>query len=267
MSTDDSPSTQPGGRPPRTILEVLCREVGAAHPDGALKQIRTMKRLLRSHYHNQKRLQRWGIDGLSEAVEHVKALQGEVRSLRNAQRKRAAANVAALDEALSVIETARHRLRKRAAEPAPPSGNGQAEHAPTNGQAAHGSGTNGSSPYGSRAHGTDAQATVDVDAVLDVIGEVESELDEMRLELWALSGDEAEDDAGGEPGPGTEAEPGARAESHLQHLAERLQDVAQENAALRAERDRLDAERTSLLERLQAQQARIARLETQLQAA
>ncbi|PSQ96179.1 MAG: hypothetical protein BRD55_07910 [Bacteroidetes bacterium SW_9_63_38] len=47
---------------------MLCREVGAQHPDGALKQIRTMKRLLRSHYRVKQRLEDYGVESLEEAV-------------------------------------------------------------------------------------------------------------------------------------------------------------------------------------------------------
>jgi hypothetical protein len=162
-----SPASQPGGRPPRTILEVLCREVGAAHPDGALKQIRTMKRLLRSHYHNQQRLQRWGLDGLSDAVQKLHDMREKIDALRTARRRRAEANVAALDEALSVLESARRRLKERAAEPLPAE-TGRADASATAADASNG------------------LPQDDVDTALRAVRAVRGELDEMRMELWAV---------------------------------------------------------------------------------
>lgn len=240
-----SPASQPGGRPPRTILEVLCREVGAAHPDGALKQIRTMKRLLRSHYHNQQRLQRWGLDGLSDAVQRLHDMREEIDALRTARRRRAEANVAALDEALSVLESARRRLKERASQPLPTETEGR---------------TDASSRAPDAAAGSGLPAD-DLDTALRAVQAVRGELDEMRMELWAVetsghrSSGASASDASGESSDPTTPIPGGAAQELLDRLA----------GWLGEQRDGADAadastpqhnDAASLLRRLQRKQER-----------
>jgi hypothetical protein len=258
-SNSEPPPRQPGGRPPRTILEVLCREVGAAHPDGALKQIRSMKRLLRSHYHNQQRLQRWGLDGLGDAVREVKRLQTTVRDVRTTQRQRAAANVAALDDALEVLESARQQLRERATAPPaavgteaatdPPEQEGAAQKTPPPGapvreepdREAPGEKAPGQEAPG-QAPVPEAPVQEEMDTALRIIRSVRAEVEEMRLELWA-----ADDSTASGPVPGKAAQ------ALLQRLAGWLDDVSGSPTPPSPPAD--DA--SSLLERLQKQQERL----------
>jgi len=241
-SSFQSPASQPGGRPPRTILEVLCREVGAAHPDGALKQIRTMKRLLRSHYHNQQRLQRWGIDGLGEAVQKLQEMREEVDTLRTAQRQRAEANIEALDEALSVLASARRRLHERASQSASSAQTGETPDASPPETAS-------STPIGR-----------DVDTALRAVQAVRGELDEMRMELWAVDPDPALDAGSPSEDADGSSVPGAAAEALLDRLAGWLGEMddgaAPSNGALDddASEDSGPDDPASLLERLQRKQ-------------
>lgn len=113
-----SSTSSPHSRP-QTVSEVLCREVGAAHPDGALKQIRTMKRLLRSHYVAQRRLERYGVSGVSEALETIEALRTEVRRLKAERRNAARAAAHDLRDALDAVDRLTawlHEHRQRIAE-------------------------------------------------------------------------------------------------------------------------------------------------------
>jgi len=241
-SSFQSPASQPGGRPPRTILEVLCREVGAAHPDGALKQIRTMKRLLRSHYHNQQRLQRWGIDGLGEAVQKLQEMREEVDTLRTAQRQRAEANIEALDEALSVLASARRRLHERASQSASSSQTGETPDASPPETAS-------STPIGR-----------DVDTALRAVQAVRGELDEMRMELWAVDPDPALDAGSPSEDADGSSVPGAAAEALLDRLAGWLGEMDDGAAPSNGELDDDASEDSgpddpaSLLERLQRKQ-------------
>jgi hypothetical protein len=242
-----SPASQPGGRPPQTILEVLCREVGAAHPDGALKQIRTMKRLLRSHYHNQQRLQRWGLDGLSDAVQKLHDMREQIDALRTARRRRAEANVAALDEALSVLESARRRLKERASQSLPSEKDDRAD---------------------ASAAAEDASRDLpqdDVDTALRAVRAVRGELDEMRMELWAVeanghrSSDASEKnvseaDAAG-AGPETTV-PGGAAQELLDRLAGWLDERRDAPDAADSTGSPEPDDPSSLLQRLQRKQER-----------
>jgi len=241
-----SPASQPGGRPPRTILEVLCREVGAAHPDGALKQIRTMKRLLRSHYHNQQRLQRWGLDGLSDAVQKLHDMREEIDALRTARRRRAEANVAALDEALSVLESARRRLKERASQFLPTETEGRTEV---------------SSPASDASAGPGLPED-DLDTALRAVRAVRGELDEMRMELWAVetngrrSSGAPETDASGESSDPKTPVPGGAAQELLDRLAGWLGEQRDGSDATDSARLPEPDDPSSLLQRLQRKQER-----------
>ena len=241
-----SPASQPGGRPPRTILEVLCREVGAAHPDGALKQIRTMKRLLRSHYHNQQRLQRWGLDGLSDAVQKLHDMREEIDALRTARRRRAEANVAALDEALSVLESARRRLKERASQSLPPETEGR---------------TDASSPVSDASAGPGLPED-DLDTALRAVRAVRGELDEMRMELWAVetnghrSSGAPESDASGESSDSKTPVPGGAAQELLDRLAGWLGEQRDAPDATDSASPPEPDDPSSLLQRLQRKQER-----------
>lgn len=213
-----------------------------------------MKRLLRSHYHNQQRLQRWGLDGLSDAVQKLHDMREKIDALRTARRRRAEANVAALDEALSVLESARHRLRERASQSLP-------------------TGTADRSDAASAASdAADRLPDDDVDTALRAVRAVRGELDEMRMELWAAetherrSSDASEGGSSqtGEPETGasetgSESEtsvPGGAAQELLDRLAgwldERRDAPDATDSAAPSEPD----DPSSLLQRLQRKQER-----------
>jgi hypothetical protein len=210
-----------------------------------LKQIRTMKRLLRSHYHNQQRLQRWGLDGLSDAVQKLHDMREKIDALRTARRRRAEANVAALDEALSVLESARRRLKERAAEPLPAE-TGRADASATAADASNG------------------LPQDDVDTALRAVRAVRGELDEMRMELWAVetnghrSSDASEKNVSeadaAEAGSETTV-PGGAAQELLDRLAGWLGEQRDGSGAADASTPERD-NATSLLRRLQRKQER-----------
>lgn len=153
-STGSTQQTSSSSRP-QTVTEVLCRELGARHPDGALQQIRTMKRVLRSHHRTQQRLKRYGVDGLADAVSHIADLTEELASLRQRERERAEARRGALDHLLRTVEHARERVRQLQSDP----------------DAA-------ASPPADK-HGVERQE--DAYVLLDAL---ENVVQELRLELW-----------------------------------------------------------------------------------
>jgi hypothetical protein len=211
-----------------------------------LKQIRTMKRLLRSHYHNQQRLQRWGLDGLSDAVQKLHDMREKIDALRTARRRRAEANVAALDEALSVLESARRRLKERAAEPLPAE-TGRADASATAADASNG------------------LPQDDVDTALRAVRAVRGELDEMRMELWAVetnghrSSDASEKNVSeadaAEAGPETTV-PGGAAQELLDRLAGWLGERREAPDAADSTAPSEPDDPSSLLQRLQRKQNR-----------
>lgn len=210
---------------PQTVSEVLCREVGAKHPDGALQQIRMMKRVLRSHYRIQRQLERFDIHGLGDAVNHIAALRTRVESLLARQTQQAKANVEAADAALDTLADARERLRKKAR---------------------------------SREDIEDIdEDTDDVPAPstsnLEIVDEVQAQLDELRLELWMERDTEATDahtEAYGDAPSGTHAA------DPLTQLAGRLRSTTQENDTLQEENRRLQNEVATLTQDNQDLQSR-----------
>lgn len=134
----------------RSITEVLCREVGASHPDGALKQIRTMKRLLRSHYRVQQRLEQYDVDSLDEAVSRIATLTQQVEDLRTEHRQRARRRLTIIESLLKQMEVLRARMA-----PAP----SESDAAP-------------------------------LQNALDLVNALATELDELRLELWVYRSDD-----------------------------------------------------------------------------
>mgnify|MGYP006269309261 FL=1 len=210
---------------PQTVSEVLCREVGAKHPDGALQQIRMMKRVLRSHYRIQKQLERYDIHGLGDAVNHVAALRTRVESLVERQKKQARANVAAADEALHALDNARARLRAKA---------------------------------------KSADEIDDVPAPtsdLAIVDAVQAQLDELRLELWMERDEEATDahtDAYGDAPAGTDAS------DPLAQLAERMRSTKEEKEAVQEENDHLREQVTSLTQENHELQSRNTSLRRRL---
>ncbi len=135
----------------RSIADVLCREVGARHPDGALKQIRTMKRLLRAHYRVQQRLEAHGVDRLEDAVSRIAALTRQVEQLRIQQRRQARRRLTIIESLLDRMDAVR----------TPP--DSSPENAPD---------------------GTPIQEA------LDLVDALTTELDELRLELWIYRSDD-----------------------------------------------------------------------------
>jgi len=221
---------------PQEVTEVLCREVGATHPDGALRQIRTMKRLLRSHYRVKQRLEEYGVDSLSDAVAHIAELQRQVRRYREQQREHALDRMDVLDDLMEAVDAMQHRLRSR---PPPPDDASETSEAPSAADEA---------PF---PHAE------------DLIEGLEQALDEMRLELWLHQSHDDE----------TLATPVAStAADLLDRLGDAVDAAAQAHAQLRKENDRLSARNATLqrdVDRLEQtveqKEARIEELERQLE--
>lgn len=175
----------PVNRRPQNVTEVLCRELGAGHPDGALRQIRTMKRVLRTHYQAQKRLERFGVDSSMEAAGRLADLREQLAEEREARRRQAQANVDTLDAALDVLRDARKRLDDLARAPEPAS----------NAPAAKASATETASPQTSSSPAPSAKGDTDRVAALDAFDTVTNQLDELRLELWVEAGEPDPDES------------------------------------------------------------------------
>lgn len=227
---------------PQNVTEVLCRELGAAHPDGALRQIRTMKRVLRTHYAAQKRLERYGVDSSMNAASKIESLRSQLTAVQSAREARARANVETLDAALDVLQRARTRLRALARTPDPrPDANN------TNGPSTPSSTTcpaTPADPENSRNRDDTGETSADL-AALDAFDTVVSELDELRLELWVEAG---------EPDPeANEATSGIN--RLLDRLQKELEAVSEENERLRSEcqrlRQRHSSARADLKQRIQ----------------
>jgi DNA repair exonuclease SbcCD ATPase subunit len=217
---------------PQEVTEVLCREVGAAHPDGALRQIRTMKRLLRSHYRVKQRLERYGVDSLSDAVAHIAELRRQVRRYREEQREHALDRMDVLDDLMEAVDAMQRRLRSR---PAPPDASDTAE-------------ASSDTPL------PNAEALIDG---------LEQALDEMRLELWLHQSHDEE--ALATPVASTAAD-------LLDRLGDEVDAAAQAHERLRTENERLSARNEALrrdVDRLEQtveqKEARIEELERQLE--
>jgi hypothetical protein len=173
-------------------------------------------------------------------------MREKIDALRTARRRRAEANVAALDEALSVLESARRRLKERASQSLPSETDDRA---------------------GASATATDASNGLpqdDVDTALRAVRAVRGELDEMRMELWAVetnghrSSDASEKNVSeadaAEAGPETTV-PGGAAQELLDRLAGWLGEQRDGSGAADASTPERD-NATSLLRRLQRKQER-----------
>lgn len=225
-------SSAPPSSPEAT--EALCRAVGAAHPDGALKQIRTMKRLLRSHYRVKQRLERYGVESLSDAVGHIAELRRQVRQYREQQREQALDRMDVLDDLMEAVDSIRHRLRSR---PAP--------------------------DEASAPSGDSSSSAPDLDTANELIEALEQALDEMRLELWLHQSYDEE-------APATPV--ASTASDLLDRLGDEVDAAADTHARLRQENERLTAQTETLqrdvdrLERtVEQKDARIKELEQQLE--
>lgn len=210
----------PVNRRPQNVTEVLCRELGAGHPDGALRQIRTMKRVLRTHYQAQKRLERFGVDSSMEAAGRLADLREQLAEEREARRRQAQANVDTLDAALDVLHDARERLNDLARSPAPAPNAGAASNAsPAAASPAPASPETSSSPAPA------AEGDTDRVAALDAFDTVTNQLDELRLELWVEAG---------EPDP-DESDAADGVTSLLDRLQDDMARLSSENRRLRRE--------------------------------
>ncbi|MFO8231288.1 MAG: hypothetical protein R6U20_01350 [Longimonas sp.] len=112
------PENTLGGNRPRTVLEVLCRELGTSHPDAALRQIRTMKRLLRQRHRAARKLRRLDVDGAEEAARTIADLQSRIRTLKSEYKAQAEERIAVINTMARALETLRQRLRASAPEAA-----------------------------------------------------------------------------------------------------------------------------------------------------
>lgn len=221
---------------PQEVTEVLCREVGARHPDGALRQIRTMKRLLRSHYRVKQRLERYGVDGLSDAVTHIADLHRQVRQYREQQRENALDRMEVLDDLMDAFNAMQRRLRARPE-------------------------TASDSPTDTSASSADAEPPLE--EATELISALERALDEIRLELWLHQSYD-------EDSPATPV--ASTAGNLLDRLADRIDTATNTHDRLRAENERLTDRNESLqrdVERLektvQKKEARIQELEQELE--
>ena len=252
--------------PPQTVSDVLCREVGARHPDGALQQIRTMKRVLRSHYRAQKRLEAFGVNGVTEAVTHLTALRARIDALKAQQKKQAQAHVDAADEALQALQTARETLRANARS------------------------WDEVSEASSAASSSAASIARTTGSDLEVVDAVRTEIDELRLELWAERTDtdssdpssDASFDASFDASSATSAaqaspkaattsvtdsddNPSPRANRALDALAARMQTLRHQRDELRTNNRALRSETATLQDENQRLRSRIQSVEQQLQ--
>lgn len=222
-STDTS-SSGPG--PPRTVSAVLCREVGAQHPDGALKQIRTMKRLLRSHYRVKQRLEDYGVESLEDAVSHIATLTQRLERTRQRQRERARRRLTVIEALLDKMELV--RTQSIGPTDAPPS----SSEAPI------------SEPEPSP-----------LQEALDLVEALSSELNELRLELWLHQSEDAEENPSG-----------PAATNLLGRLEDALTDTTQLIDRLQRDREALKAQNTHLQRKVERLQDTVDQQQAQLNA-
>jgi len=282
---------------PQNVTDVLCREVGASHPDGALRQIRTMKRVLRMHYRSQKKLERFGVDDCMEAVACISDLRGLLRKARSLHRKQAQANIQTVDEAIALLRESMQQLRDSArpaeALPHPESASlpdvsppdvspGRSDDTtPGDATPADAVQSDAATPAApspiqaedvehrvqSRNGTADADVgTGDVAAVadaslstLDAFESVAAQLDELRLELWIETGSaEAR-----EHDPSPVEDTFSDADPILDQVEEMMQSLMEQNRSLRQSCQSLQARNHHLSARLQRCQRRIDNLERQ----
>jgi len=205
---------------------VLCREVGAQHPDGALKQIRTMKRLLRSHYRVKQRLEDYGVERLEDAVSHIATLTQRLEHTRRRQRERARRR-------LTVIEALLDKMDLLAG----------ADTAPVLADAS----PDDASP--------DEASPPPLREALDLVEALSTELNELRLELWLHQPDDTAPD-----GHSTD-ELLDRLGALLTEASQMVNRLRRQQRALRRENDQLRQEVARLQETVDQQQARIDALE------
>lgn len=218
---------------PQQVTKVLCREVGASHPDGALKQIRTMKRLLRAHYRVKQRLERYGVDSLSDAVPHIADLHRTVRQYREQQRENALARMDVLDDLMEAVDSMRRRLHGRS----------------------------GGEAHSSQEESPPSHPDAALQEAKELVAALEQILDEIRLELWLHDSYDADS-----------APVASTANDLLDRLADRIDTAADVHDHLETENERLSV-RNEALERdvnrlektVEQKEARIQELEQELE--
>ena len=205
-----------------------------------------MKRVLRTHYLAQKRLERYGVDSSMDAAGCIATLREQIEAERAAREAQARANVQTLDDALEILHRAQNRLHELARSPEldepPASTQNGPEHVTLRdlrrrlSDASASSKTEAPTTQRPSADVNSVQRTAMNDASsasgiteLETFDTVVSELDELRLELWVEAG---------EPDPDTNA-----TTSEINDLLERIQDevvsLSTENKKLRRECHRL----------------------------
>ena len=225
-----------------------------------------MKRVLRTHYLAQKRLERYGVDSSMDAAGCIATLREQIEAERAAREAQARANVQTLDAALEVLHHAQNQLHELARSP-------ESEEPPTSTQGGPDPSTLGGlrrrisdasapnkaeAPTTTSADASGAQSTEVKDTgstsgitALDTVDTVVSELDELRLELWVEAG---------EPDPDANS-----TTSDINGLLEQIQDevasLSAENKMLRRECRRLQNRQSSMRNELKHRLKRIRRLE------
>lgn len=193
-----------GSNRPRTVLEVLCRELGTSNPDAALRQIRTMKRLLRKRHRAERKLRRLDVDGADEAASTISDLQGRIRTLKSEFKAQAEERIAVINTMARALETLRNRLRNSAPQPADGS-------ATTNASA-----VSEGAPQGA--------PNEEMEELTTLLTRLRREVDEIRLELWCYQ--KEDDDVPSYP------DDGRMANDLLDRIEERASNVSTQYEAL-----------------------------------
>lgn len=168
------PKNTLGDNRPRTVLEVLCHELGTSHPDAALRQIRTMKRLLRQQHRAARKLRRLDVDDAEEAARTITDLQSRIRTLKSEYKAQAEERIAVINTMARAIEALRQRLRASATAPA--------KDAPAR--------TNGSPNTNDLSEST-PHAQAEIEELTTLLNRLRQEVDEIRLELWCYQKEDA----------------------------------------------------------------------------
>ena len=155
------PENTLGSNRPRTVLEVLCRELGTSHPDAALRQIRTMKRLLRQQHRAARKLRRLGIDDAEEAARTVVDLQSHIRTIKAEHKAKAEERIAVINTMTRALETLRKHLRDDPASSQP-----------------------SASVDTDAADDAPEAPSSEMDELTTLLQRLRREVDEIRLELW-----------------------------------------------------------------------------------
>ncbi|WP_157621159.1 hypothetical protein [Salisaeta longa] len=213
---------------PHTVSEILCRELGAKHPDGALQQIRTMKRVLRAHYHVHKRLQALGVEQIGDAVGTIATLRKQIHALKADQKEQAREHLSVTGEVMEALDQIRSMMYGAGA----PEKKAQA---PSQSTTVPASGINNLPPE-------------------EALRVLQSALDELRLELWA-DPSKPDVDAANLSTAEDAVTPDQALEalrSSLRDLAKHRPDVQKENEVLQKENEALEEENEQLRLRLRA---------------